>query len=1028
MNTQTPVGQLERPTQNRIIKLFTDKLDYEYLGDWHTRENNSYVEETYLRRYLIAQGVSENLIARAIRELTNTAGDQSKSLYDINKEVYSLLRYGVKVSEGIGENNQTVWLIDWQNPENNHFAIAEEVTVRGENTKRPDVVIYVNGIALGIIELKRSIVSVSDGIRQNLDNQEDLFIKPFFSTIQLITAGNDTQGLRYGVIETPEKYYLKWKESGETAEQQENENPLDRHILQMFDKKKFLEILHDFIVFDSGTKKICRHNQYFGVKAAQEKLRQKEGGIIWHTQGSGKSLTMVWLAKWIKENITDSRVLVITDRTELDEQIEGVFLGVGEEIYRTTSGEDLISKLNGKTESLLCSLIHKFGRNTEGDADEKDYETFIEEVKKSLPEGFKPKGEIYIFIDECHRTQSGKLHKALTTILPNSILIGFTGTPLLKKDKQKSIEIFGGYIHTYKYDEAVKDNVVLDLRYEARKIEQKITSQDKIDRWFDAKTKGLTDHAKGELKQKWGTMQNLLSSKDRLEQIADDIILDMETKPRLEDGRGTAMLVAGSIYEACRFWEIFQARGFTKCAVVTSYNPIIAHATGETTGDFAPTDNLKKFEVYRKMLNGQTVEDFEKAAKLKFKKEPGQMRLLIVVDKLLTGFDAPSATYLYIDKSMRDHGLFQAICRVNRLDGEDKEYGYVIDYKDLFKSLQGSIESYTSEAFEDYDKEDIEGLLSDRFAKAKERLELILEQVKGLCEPVKTKSIQEYIKYFCSNTENKDDLKKNSSKRLDLYKYTASMIRAFANIAGEMPEAGFTSDEIREIREDVKHYTRLRDEIKLASDDYIDLKAYEPAMRQLIDMYIGADGSEVISNFDDLTLVELIVERGTDAVNALPEGIRKSPEAVAETIENNLRKLLVQKESLDPAFYAKMSQILDELIQNRKLQQIEYQQYLENIVNLTKEANKGNVGDLPDSIKHSPAKTALYHNLEENEELVNKIHESILTTKMHDFRFHDGKIADVKNAIYNTLKTFGIDNIEETERIYKIVDAQKTEY
>lgn len=1019
------IGQLERITQNRVVRLFTNALDYEYLGDWKDREGNSHIEEKYLRDYLTKQGVSENLINKAIRELTNAAGNQNNSLYDINKDVYSLLRYGAKVSEGIGENNQTVNFINWKEPLKNNFAVAEEVTIRGENTKRPDVVLYVNGIALGVIELKRSIVSVSEGIRQNLDNQKDLFIRPFFSTVQIVMAGNDTQGVRYGVIETPEKYYLKWKETGEV---EENEKLLDRHISQLCNKEKFLEILHDFIVFDSGTKKICRHNQYFGVKAAQEKLRRKEGGIIWHTQGSGKSLTMVWLAKWIKENITDSRVLIITDRTELDEQIEGVFKGVGEDIYRTSSGEDLINQLNTKKESILCSLIHKFGRTANDEADDKDYETFIEEIKKSLPEGFSPKGEIYVFIDECHRTQSGKLHKALKTILPNAILIGFTGTPLLKKDKQKSIEIFGGYIHTYKYDEAVKDDVVLDLRYEARKIEQRLTSQDKIDRWFDAKTKGLTDHAKGELKQKWGTMQNLLSSQERLEKIAADILFDMEVKPRLENGKGTAMLVAGSIYEACKFWEIFQNKGFKKCAVVTSYNPTIDKVKGEETGEYTPTDNLKKYEVYEKMLNGKSVEDFEKEAKRKFIKTPGQMRLLIVVDKLLTGFDAPSATYLYIDKSMRDHGLFQAICRVNRLDGEDKDYGYVIDYKDLFGSLQGAVESYTSEAFENYDKEDIEGLLSNRLAKARENLEVILEQVKGLCEPVKTKTTEEYIKYFCGNTENKDDLKKNEAKRIDLYKYTASMIRAFANIAGEMPEAGFTSDEIREIREDVKHYTRVRDEIKLASDDYIDLKAYEPAMRQLIDMYIGAEESQVISNFDNLTLVELIVERGKDAIDSLPEGIRKSKEAVAETIENNLRKLLVRRESLDPAFYAKMSQILDELIKNRKSQQIEYQQYLDKIVELSKEASNGNVGDLPDSIKHSPAKTALYHNLNENDELVNAIHQRIMTTKQDDFRSHDGKIREVKAAIYYALKDFGIDSIEETERIYKIVEAQKGEY
>jgi type I restriction enzyme, R subunit len=1018
------IGQIERATQNRIIRLFRDELKYKYLGDRKDRTDNSHIEEILLRDYLVEQGIDERLITGSIRKLANTAKDQSKSLYDVNKEVYSILRYGAKASKGAGFNDETVWLIDWKNPQNNHFAVAEEVTIKGENTKRPDIVLYVNGIALGVLELKRSIVSVSEGIRQNLDNQTNLFIRPFFSTIQLIMAGNDTEGMRYGVIETPEKYYLKWKEENETDNEMA-ENPLDRHILQMCGKERFLEILHDFIVFDCGTKKACRHNQYFGVREAQKYVKKREGGIIWHTQGSGKSLTMLWLAKWIKENLTDSRVLIITDRTELDEQIQGVFEGVGEHIHRTKSGEDLIDKLNNKAESLLCSLIHKFGRSDKSDVD--SFIEDIEKIKNSLPEGFQPKGDMYIFIDECHRTQSGKLHKALKTILPNAVLIGFTGTPLLRADKQKSIEIFGKYIHTYKYDEAVADNVVLDLRYEARKIEQNITSQDKIDKWFEAKTKGLTDHAKGELKQKWGTMQNVLSSKDRLEQITDDIILDMETKPRLEDGRGNAMLVADSIYEACRFWEIFQSRGFTKCAVVTSYNPTIDKAKGEATGEYAPTDNLKKFEVYQKMLGKQTVEDFEKEAKKKFVKDPGQMKLLIVVDKLLTGFDAPPASYLYIDKSMRDHGLFQAICRVNRLDGEDKEFGYIIDYKDLFKSLEGAVNDYTSEAFEDYDKEDIEGLLSNRLGKAREHLEETLELVKALCEPVIPKESMAYIKFFCGNTENKDELKRNEAKRLDLYKYTASMIRAFANIAGEMSEAGFSADEIREIKQDVDHYAKVRDEVKLSSGDYIDLKAYEPAMRQLIDMYIGAEETETISTFDDMTLVQLIVERGVNAVDSLPGGIKKSKEAVAETIENNLRKLLVKKETLDPAYYSKMSKILDELIQARKLAQLEYQKYLEKIVELTKNIDKPPVDQFPVSI-NTEAKRALFNNLGKNEDLALSIHNNIMSTKQDDFRSHEGKILEVQGAIYNALRDYGIDDVDEVYRIYKIVDAQKNEY
>jgi type I restriction enzyme, R subunit len=335
----------------------------------------------------------ESLIGKVLYQLEKAAGDTSKSLYDRNRAVYELLRYGVKVKADVGENTQTVWLINWKRPLENHFGIAEEVTVPAADAKahgkRPDVVLYVNGIALGALELKRSTISVAEGIRQNLDNQKKVFIEHFFSTMQFIMAGNDTEGLRYATIQTPEKYYLTWKEASAV------ENPLHRALTLLCAKERFLELIHDFIVFDAGIKKLCRHHQYFGVRAAQDHVKRREGGIIWHTQGSGKSLVMVWLTKWLRENETDARVLIITDRTELDEQIERVFFGVNEQIYRTKSGADLIARLNATTPWLLCSLIHKFGGKEDGE-EVGDIPGYIEELKKALPPGFKAKGDLYV--------------------------------------------------------------------------------------------------------------------------------------------------------------------------------------------------------------------------------------------------------------------------------------------------------------------------------------------------------------------------------------------------------------------------------------------------------------------------------------------------------------------------------------------------------------------------------------------------------------------------------------------------------
>jgi len=1007
----SPVGDIERITQDRVIALFTkpDGLNYTYLGNWHDRPDNSNIEEGLLSNYLQENGYTQTLIKKAIYELKKVAGVQNKNLYGINKDVYTILRYGAKVREDVGENTQTVRLIDWENPQNNHFAIAEEVSIKGENRKRPDIVIYVNGIALGVLELKRSTVSVSEGIRQNLDNQKSMFIMPFFATVQLVMAGNDTEGVRYGVINTPEKYYLKWKEESDVA------NLLDRHLLQMCNKERFLELIHDFIVFDAGIKKICRHNQYFGVKALQKRVREREGGIIWHTQGSGKSMIMVWLTKWIRENIQDARVLIITDRDELDKQIEKVFKGVDEQIHRTTSGRDLVEKLNLSLPWLMCSLIHKFGNKEEA-----DYEGFIEDISRYFPRDFSAKGDIYVYVDECHRTQSGELHKAMKKILPDAMFIGFTGTPLLKADKQRSIEIFGSYIHTYKFDEAVKDNVILDLRYEARDVDQRITSQDKIDRWFEAKTRGLTDYAKMQLKQKWGTMQTILSSQSRLEKIVADVMLDMETKDRLESGHGNAMLVSGSIYEACKYYELFQSAGLKKCAIVTSYVPAINDIRGESIDEESITDKLKKYEVYQRMLNGKSPEVFEDEAKKTFVNEPGQLKLLIVVDKLLTGFDAPSATYLYIDKKMQDHGLFQAICRVNRLDGDDKDYGYIIDYKDLFKSLESSVNDYTSGALEGYDKEDVAGLLSDRLQKAKELLDNALESIRTLCEPVRMpKETIDYIRYFCAeNIEDKEEIKRNEQKRLAFYKQVSHLVRAYAAIANEMEEAGYTSANAENILKEVRHYEHARAEVKLASADYIDLKAYEPAMRHLIDTYISAEESKVISAFDDMSLVELIVERGKNAIEKLPSGIRRNRQAVAETIENNLRKVIHDERPINPRYYENMSQLLDELIAQRRQEALEYEEYLAMIVELTRQIKRPNETKYPKTLD-TRAKRALYDNLDQDEELAMVLDYEVIYTKKDDWRGNRIKEKEVLFAIKKHIK-----DEEKLKQIFEIIKNQ----
>lgn len=1027
------IGQKEKVTQNRVIKLFVSELGYTYLGNF-TERKNSNIEIELLEKFLVRKKYSRTLINRAIKILLDTANNQSQNLYDLNENTYKKLRYGVNISEHVGQHKKNINFIDWENPLNNDFYIAEEVTIKH---KRPDLVLYINGIALGVIELKRSTVSISEGIRQNLTNQRPDMIMNFFATIALVMAGNDSEGIRYGTIGTAEKYYLSWKEDklaqddiSISVRQQIEKYPLrlDKNIISLCRKERFIEIINNFIVYDSGVKKLCRPNQFFGNLAARPFICKHEGGIIWHTQGSGKSLTMVWLSKWIKENIPDSRILIITDRDELDLQIEQVFAGVEENILRMHKGSELISKINDTLPTLMCSLIHKFGRKGNSENNEEAYKSYIEELKSSLPENFSPKGTFFVFVDECHRTQSGKLHQAMKTIIPNGTFIGFTGTPLMKKDKETSLEVFGPYIHRYKFDEAVKDKVVLDLRYEAREVEQNVIHQDKIDMWFEAKTRGLTSVAKAKLKRRWGNMQTIFSSKSRLGQIVADIVFDMETKPRLHDGRGNAMLVASSIYQACKFYELFQETELKdKCAIVTSYEPSVSDIRTETVDITRNTELIEQYEIYMKMLNGKDPKVFEKEVKEKFIRQPEQMKLLIVVDKLLTGFDAPSATYLYIDKSMRDHGLFQAICRVNRLDGDDKEYGYIIDYKDLFRSLEKAVADYTSEAFDGYSKEDVSGLLSNRLQKAKNQLESSLEALKFLCEPVAPpKDIIDYYHYFCgSNTEAFDleELEQNMPKREQLYKLSASALRAFGEVSSNIGinnEENYTPKQLKMFENEVSYYIKVRDEVRLASGDYIDLKNYDPDMRHLIDTYLSADPSRVLNSFGGASLIQLLVDSGIAALRNMEASTKRDKEAIAETIENNVRKEVIEKQQSNPKYYEKMSLLLRELIEKRKNEVISYEEYLKQIIEIaTKIVKPETDNNYPENIRDSAAKRALYDLFNGDTEKAIKVHEEIMYKKQDNFRGNRIKERRLKKVINNIVKDENL-----TDKIFELVKEQ----
>jgi type I restriction enzyme R subunit len=514
-----------------------------------------------------------------------------------------------------------------------------------------------------------------------------------------------------------------------------------------------------------------------------------------------------------------------------------------------------------------------------------------------------------------------------------------------------------------------------------------------------------------------------------MDKVVSDIVFDFSVKPRLSSSKGNAILVAGSIYEACKYYELFQQTEFkNRCAIVTSYNPSTQDITTEDTGANTETEKEFIYKIYTDLLKdvaasqGKTkTETYEDNAKSKFVKEPANMRLLIVVDKLLTGFDAPSCTFLYIDKSMQDHGLFQAICRVNRLDTEDKQFGYIVDYKDLFKKVENAVAVYTSELdYDQFKKEDCDILLKDRLKSGRERLDNAIEEIVLLCEPVPPpKSKLDFQHYFCGNPENPDELKNTEVKRTALYKAVITLIRAYASLAAEMDEAGYTTAEQMKIKEQVEFYLKLREEMRMASGEVLDMKAYEADMRHLIDHYIQAEEPRQISPFGELSLIELIVKSGiADAINNMPNGIKGNKQAVAETIENNVRQKIIKEHLVDPAFYEEMSTLLGEIIKERKSNAIEYEEYLKKIADLAARVQSGKADNTPDSLK-TPGVRAIYSNLNHDLEKSLLIHYGLMTRKPNGWRGVDTREKVVKGIIFEILG-----DVQETERIFDIIKKQ----
>ena len=1052
----------ERETQNTLVERIKSNLSkVKHIGRLD-EDYNTNLRPDVLRKYIIDSGHSKRDADAAIKELEHAIAGCTgwMNLMDASADVYSLLRYGTDVKQQ-GAVSSRVHYIDWKTPNNNTFELAEEVKVEtmgdAHDSRRPDLVLYVNGIALVVIELKKASVSVAEGMRQNYRNQQDGNIPRFFTTVQLAMAGNPSEGLWYGTTCTSEKFYLRWKEpTGSLADGVKqpgtfmNEpNELYRSVLQMIEPSRLLEFIHDMTIYDGGIKKVARPNQFFAFKAAQPRLMKGESGIIWHSQGSGKSLLMVWLTQWIIENIPTSRVVIITDRDELDKQITlglrktGIFSSKqSDEYYHAVSGNDLLTKLNDEEPNLITTLVNKFAPRGHRQEDlpaykrgaKRDVTSVMQELAENLDRdfpNFKAKGKCFVFIDECHRTQGGIMHAAMRKIMGDDVmLVGFTGTPLLKRSEKRatSRSKFGSYIHTYLFEEAVKDGVVLDLKYEARDVKQFIADKNAIDALFEKSTRRLTSIAKEKIKERWATLQKLYSSRNRMERIAAGILGDMELKPALAGGWGNAMLVCDSIYESYQYWNIFnntELKG--KCAVVSSYKPSDPSLNEGFTGAKLTEEELK-YKLAKEMMKGfPNADAFEEWAKKRFIKEPGQMKLLIVCDKLLTGFDAPAATYMYLDRKVVDHTLFQAICRVNRVNGKNKLFGYIIDYRKLFEFIEKAISDFSTVGEDGkptdgdgFDTGDIKEILKNRLKELKKELEDALEAVEMQTEEVmQPKGLEEFFEYYCypssvvDYNEQGKYLEKNAQKRQYLYDAIGRLVRVYAELAADIDKV-YSPAEVNKVFTRVHDYEETRRALMLRSGDSVDFKVYDAEMRSLIDRYVMAGEIDEIDDMDEFSFLDYISHAIEETEQK--EHKRKGGRSNAETMINNTRRYVNRRRNSNPNEYMRLSARLERLIKDLEQQRIDYAEFLRKVKEINEElVGKGPVGD---PILQNFAYRALYDNLGSDLDLTKKIIQVIADNISVGFRTVPGFQRRLKLAITNALK----DTEYNPDVIYQIVD------
>ena len=879
-----------------------------------------------LNRYAYAGAENEFSAANIERAMEELEASPADGLVRASEKIYDALLLGRSYPETVGDGTTLSFdlkYIDWEHPENNLFHVTREFAVDSQDklhNARPDIVLFINGIPFAVIECKAPYIGVEQAVEQSIRNQQKAYIPQLYQFAQIVMATNKN-AVQYATTGTPKEFWQVWKEQDQAfleealgkyvSERMPTEQ--DRSMVSLFSKERVMELMRYFIVFDANVKKICRYQQYFAIREIGATIRQSDergnrrGGVVWHTQGSGKSLTMVMLAKYILMELADChpRVIVVTDRKDLDRQITATFAHTRLTPARATSARNLVTLLNSGKADVVTTIINKF--NTAEKMGQRNFSR-----------------DVFLLVDESHRSNYGLLATKMRTVFPNACYIGFTGTPLMKKEKD-TMQKFGGLIHKYTIRDGVEDGAIVPLIYDGRFVEQTVDEAN-IDLWFQQTTRRLTEAQREDLSRKWSSIRRLTSTDARIKRIALDI-----NEHFLEGFQRTgfkAMLATNYKRDAVRYLECFEQFGDLNCAVVISPPDL-----RESVDDVDEGADDKVIAFWNKMMNRYGDADtYEETIKAQFC--AGDIDILIVCSKLLTGFDAPLCQVLYIDKELKEHGLLQAIARTNRLHA-GKDYGLIVDYRGLVEKLDAAMDQYSGAGLENFEGRDLQGVAVDvmsAIGDLRDAYSRLVELFAGLQHPDDTEEVEVFLA----------DVKTRES----FYNRLCSLGKALNLVLNaEQAYTSMPKEEITRYENAFVFFSKVRRSVKIRYCDAIDNREYEPLMQNLLDTHLSVAGLRQITSPVDI-LNKDAFERELAELGTL--------RAKAEAITSKLTRSISEKRQENPMYYDSFSRRIREALEQYKEKVISEAEYLAKMRDIMEDyyARKSTIA-YPESIKNN---------------------------------------------------------------------------